>query len=229
MLGTGAGRVHQPGETSIRSRRGKGTGLRAPLLRVHGEDTPGLIVYRNALTRVLCLDRRVAAKSLGTGMNDRCQGRSENLEEQDDRSEPVPPVRRKVVLPRAVHCHYLMPSHGRWCNCTVNWRYCSRPRCWSPRLVTPPPRTCPYALGWLQFSGEPRTRRRKAALVLSAAASACLMPVSSRDRSALPRNLSNLFHSVCPCLNRITRVNAAPSCRAPPLGKIAKVYPVVVP
>ncbi len=84
LLGTGAGRVHQPGETSIRRRRGKGTGLRVPLWRVHGEDTPCLIVYRNALTRVLCLDGRVAAKGLGTGMNDRCQGRREGLEDKDD-------------------------------------------------------------------------------------------------------------------------------------------------
>ncbi len=117
LLGTGAGRVHQPGETSIRRRRGKGTGLRVPLLRVHGEDTPGLIVYRNALTRVLCLDRRVAAEGLGTGMNDRCQGRREGLEDKDDQSEPVPatPVYCRVVLPRTVLGHYLMPSRERWC------------------------------------------------------------------------------------------------------------------
>ena len=117
-LGTGAGRVHQPGDTSTWRRRGKGTGLRVPLLRVHGEDTPGLIVYRNALTRVLCLDRRVAAKGLGTGMNDRCQGRRQGLEDEDDWGESVPttPVPRGVVLPRTVLGHYLMPSRERWCN-----------------------------------------------------------------------------------------------------------------
>ncbi len=106
-LGTGAGRVHQPGDTSIWRRRGKGTVLRVPLLRVHGEDTSGLIVYRNALARVLCLDVRVAAKGLGTGMNDRCHGRGEGLEEQDDQSEPVQatPVYRGVVLPRTVLGH----------------------------------------------------------------------------------------------------------------------------
>lgn len=91
----------------MRRRREHGTGLRVPLLRVHGEDTPGLIVYRNALTRVLRLDVRVGAKGLGTGMNDRCHGRPEGLEEQDDQSEPVPatPVYRKVVLPRTVLGH----------------------------------------------------------------------------------------------------------------------------
>ena len=125
-------------------------GLRVPQLGVHGDDTPGLIVYRNALARVLCLDVRVAAKGLGTGMNDRCHGRREGLDEQDDQSEPVPatPVYRRVVLPRTVLGHYVMPSRGRWYNLTVRSGNCSRARCWSPLLLTTQPRTCPYAIGW---------------------------------------------------------------------------------
>ena len=140
-LGTGAGRVHQPGDTSIWRRRGKGTVLRVPLLRVHGEDTSGLIVYRNALAQVLCLDVRVAAKGLGTGMNDRGQGRREGLEEQDDQSEPVQatPVYRKVALPSTVLGHYLMPSRRCWCSRTVRSGNCSRARWRSPGLLTPPP------------------------------------------------------------------------------------------
>ncbi len=125
-LGTGAGRVYQPGETSMRRLRGKDPGLRVPLLRVHGEDAPGLIVYRNALTRMLCLNRRVAAKGLGTGMNDRYQRRREHLEGKDDWGESVPttPVRRRVVLLRTALGHYLMPSRERWCNRTVRWWNC---------------------------------------------------------------------------------------------------------
>ena len=101
-LGTGAGRVHQPGEMSIRRRGGKGTGLVVPLLRMHGDDTPGFIVYRSAITRVLYLDRRVAVNGLGPSVNDRCQGCSEGLEDKDDWGElvPVTPVHRKVVLPQ---------------------------------------------------------------------------------------------------------------------------------
>ena len=116
-------------------------GLRVPQLGVHGDDTPGLIVYRNALTRMLCLDRRVAAKGLATGMHHRCQGRREDLEDKDDwgKSVPTTPVCRGGVLPRTVLGHYLMPSREGGCNRTVRSGNCSRAPCWSTRLLTPPP------------------------------------------------------------------------------------------